>query len=177
MIYVLLADGFEDIEALEPVDILRRAEIPVKTVGVESKTVVASHKTSVNADITIDEVEKDDMTMLVLPGGMGHKHLDESEKVEELISYAAGNGIYIAAICAAPSILGKRGLLNGKKYTCFPGYEKLITGGIHSDDKAVLDGKFLTAKGAGSASEFGFKMVEIFKGKHIADKIKSSMQY
>lgn len=177
MIYVLLADGFEDIEALEPVDILRRAEIPVKTVGVDAKTVIASHKTSVNADITIDELVKEDMTMLVLPGGMGHTRLDESEKVSELINYAAENGIYIAAICAAPSILGKRGLLRGKKYTCFPGYEKMVTGGIHSDDKAVLDGRFLTAKGAGAASDFGFKMVEIFKGKAAADKIKSAMQY
>ena len=177
MIYVLLADGFEDIEALEPVDILRRAEIPVATVGVNSKTVTASHKTSVNADICFDEICREDMTMLVLPGGPGHTLLDESEKVHELINYAAKNNIYIAAICAAPSIIGKAGLLNGKKYTCFPGYEDMITGGIRQTDKAVLDGKFLTARGAGAASDFGFKMVEIFKGKAAADKIRSQMQF
>lgn len=177
MIYVLLVDGFEDIEALEPVDILRRAEIDVKTVGVYSKTITSSHSVKVTADISIDEVNTADMTMLVLPGGPGHTNLDESEKVHELISYAAKNDIYIAAICASPSIMGKLGLLNGKNYTCFPGFEKYAEGGIYSCQKAVLDGKILTGKGAGAAADFGFKMVEIFKGKKLADSLKETMQY
>ena len=177
MIYVLLVDGFEDIEALEPVDILRRAEIDVKTVGVYSGTVASSHGVRVHTDITIDEVNKSDMTMLVLPGGPGHGLLDESEKVHSLISYAEENNLYIAAICASPSIIGKLGLLNGRQYTCFPGFEKFCTGGIYSSEKAVLDGKILTGKGAGAASDFGFKIVDIFKGKALSDTLKKSMQY
>ncbi len=177
MIYILLTDGFEDIEALEPLDILRRADIPVKTVGVSSASATSSHDVTVTADILIDEIVKEDMDMLVLPGGAGHTNLDNSAKVHALIDYAAENGIYIAAICASPSIIGKRGLLSGKKYTCFPGFEEMVEGGIYSGEKAVLDGKFLTGKGAGAASDFGFKMVEIFKGKELADTIKKQMQY
>lgn len=177
MIYVLLADGFEDIEALEPVDILRRAEIDVKTVGVTGKTVTSSHGITVYADIEIGEIDTGSMDMLVLPGGPGYSNLESSEAVQELITYATENDIYIAAICASPSIIGKRGLLSGKKYTCFPGYEKYVSGGIYSAEKAVLDGKFLTGKGAGAASDFGFKMVEIFKGKELSEKLKNQMQY
>ncbi len=177
MIYLLLADGFEDIEALAPTDILRRAEIDVKTVGIENKTVTSAHGVTVLTDILIDEVSKEDMTMLVLPGGAGHTNLDSSDKVHNLIDYAANNEIYIAAICASPSIIGKRGLLAGKKYTCFPGFEKFVTDGIFTGEKAVWDGKFLTAKGAGAASDFGFKMVEIFKGLKTAQQLKEQMQY
>lgn len=176
MIYVLLAEGFEDIEALEPVDILRRAEIEVKTVGVSGKTVTSSHGVTVFADMEIGEVDISIMDMLVLPGGPGYPNLDGSEDVQKLISYAAENDIYIAAICASPSIIGKRGLLSGKKYTCFPGFEEFVEGGIYSGEKAVLDGKFLTGKGAGAAGDFGFKIVEIFKGKELADKLKAQMQ-
>ena len=177
MIYVLLVDCFEDIEALEPVDILRRAEIDVKTVGVYSKSATSSHAVTVSADILIDEVDKSDMTMLVLPGGPGYPNLDASEKAHELISYASENDIYIAAICASPSIIGKRGLLNGKNYTCFPGFEEFCEGGKFLGEKAVLDGKILTGKGAGAASDFGFKIVEIFKGKELAESLKKLMQY
>lgn len=177
MIYVLLADGFEDIEALAPVDILRRAEIEVKTAGIAAKSVTSAHGITVTADILIDDAKKEDMTMLVLPGGAGHVNLDASEKVHALIRYAAENQIYIAAICASPSIIGRLGLLEGKSYTCFPGFEDAVKGGIYSAEKAVLDGKFLTGKGAGAASDFGFKMVEIFKGKELADALKEQMQF
>lgn len=177
MIYVLLAEGFEDIEALEPLDILRRAEIDVKTVGISGKSVTSAHGVTVLADMEISEVDTSVMDMLMLPGGVGHQRLDSSENVHELISYAVENDIYIAAICASPSIIGKRGLLSGKKYTCFPGFEGLVEGGIYSSDKVVLDGKFLTGKGAGAAGDFGFKIVEIFKGKELADKLKAQMQY
>lgn len=177
MIYVLLADGFEDIEALEPVDILRRAEIDVKTVGVMGKTATSSHNVTVFADMEITDVDVSDMDMLVLPGGPGYPNLENSDKVQKLIRYAAENDIYIAAICASPSIIGKLGLLSGKNYTCFPGFEEFVKDGIYSAEKAVLDGKFLTGKGAGAASDFGFKIVEIFKGKDLADKLKTQMQY
>lgn len=177
MVYVTLVDGFEDIEAIEPVDIMRRAGIDVKTVGVMGKTATSSHNVTVQADILIDEVNKEDMEMLVLPGGPGHTNLDESDKVQNLISYALEKDIYIAAICASPSILGKRGILDGKNYTCFPGFEEYAPNGIPTGEKATLDGKILTGKGAGAASDFGFVMVEILKGKDVADKLKKEMQY
>lgn len=177
MVYVLMVDGFEDIEALEPVDIMRRAGICVKTVGVMGKNATSSHDVTIETDIPVDAVNKDDMEMLVLPGGPGHTNLDESGEVQDLITYALENDIYIAAICASPSILGKRGILDGKKYTCFPGFEKFCANGIFTGEKATLDGKILTGKGAGAAADFGFKMVEILKGKDIADKLKKEMQY
>lgn len=177
MVYVLMVNGFEDIEALEPIDIMRRAEIPVLTVGVYDKKVTSSHNVTIETDILIDEVNTDNMDMLVLPGGPGHTNLDDSKKVHNLISYARENDIYIAAICASPSILGKLGILDGKKYTCFPGFEQFCQGGIFSGDKAVLDGKILTARGAGAASDFGFCMTEILKGKETAEKLRKEMQY
>lgn len=177
MIYVLLADGFEDIEAIEPLDILKRADIPVKTVGVYEKTVTSAHNLTVSADILIDEVNLKDMDMLVLPGGPGHTLLDESSRVHELISYAQKNDIFLAAICASPSIFGKLGILDKKRYTCFPGYEKFAPKGDYTGEKVVLDGKILTGKGAGTAADFGFKIVEIFKGKELCDKLKKTMQY
>lgn len=177
MVYVLMVDGFEDIEALEPVDIMRRAGISVKTVGVYSQKVTSSHNVTAETDIMIDDVKKEDMEILVLPGGPGHTNLDASEKAHNLISYAYKNGIYIAAICASPSILGKLGMLSGKNYTCFPGFEKFCEGGIFSKEKAVLDGKILTARGAGAAADFGFKMVDILKGEEMSCKLKKEMQY
>ena len=177
MIYVLLTDGFEDIEALEPVDILRRAEIDVKTVGISGKNAVSSHGVTVVCDILIDELDSSDMTMLVLPGGPGHVDLDSSEKVHALIRHAHENDIYIAAICASPSIIGKMGLLKDKQYTCFPGFEEKVVGGTYTGEKAVLDGKILTGRGAGAASDFGFKIVEIFRGKILADDLRRQMQY
>ena len=177
MVYVALVNGFEDIETIEPIDIMRRAGICVKTVGVMGKYATSSHDITTQADILIDDVNKDDMEMLVLPGGPGHTNLDESKAVQDLITYALEKDIYIAAICASPSILGKRGILDGKNYTCFPGFEKYAPKGIFTGEKAVLDGKILTGKGAGAASEFGFKMVEILKGKDISDKLKKEMQY
>lgn len=177
MIYILLADGFEDIEALAPLDILRRAKIDVKTVGIADYYVTSAHEVTVKADILIEDIKREDMQMLVLPGGAGHKNLDESEAVQELIDYAGDNEIYIAAICASPSVIGKKGLLSGKNYTCFPGFSEYVTDGIYSEEKVVLDGKFLTAKGAGAASDFGFKMVEIFSGRALAEKIRATMQY
>ncbi len=177
MIYVLLVDGFEEIEALEPVDIMRRAGLEVKTVGVYDKTVCGAHGIKVEADIEIGDVKPDKMELLMMPGGAGHEKLDASDDVHYLIDTAHVNGVYIAAICAAPSILGKKGLLDGKKATCFPGFEKFLYGAEVVADKVVLDGQFITGKGAGAAAEFGFKMVELIAGKDKADELRGAMQY
>ncbi len=177
MVYVMLADGFEETEAIEPIDILRRGGADVRTVGVKGKSVKGAHGVIVTADIGMDEADPEDMELLMLPGGAGHEILDASNEVHSLISYAVSNGIYIAAICAAPSIIGKRMILEGKKATCFPGYEKYLYGAEVTGEKVVTDGKIITAKGAGAASDFGFAMLAALKNKETADKIKEIMQY
>ncbi len=177
MVYVLLADGFEEVEAIEPIDILTRGSVEVTTVGVTGKVVTGAHGIPVTADIEINEVTPDDMELLMLPGGAGHELLDASNEVHGLINYAVSNGLYISAICAAPSILGKKQLLDGKKATCFPGYEKYLYGADVTAEKAVADGKIITGKGAGAAAEFGFTMLKILKDAETANRIKEIMQY
>ncbi len=177
MIYVILADGFEEVEAIEPIDIMRRAGLEVKTAALKNKTVTGAHNIPVSADIMISEIEPEKMNLLMLPGGAGHELLDASNEVHGLLNYALANGIYIAAICAAPSILGKKMMLEGKKATCFPGYEKYLYGAELVLDKTVVDGKFITARGAGAASDFGFAIVELLKDKKTADSLRKTMQY
>lgn len=177
MVYVILADGFEEIEAIEPIDIMRRAGIDVVTASLGDKTVTGSHNIPVTADITINEIDPESMDLLMLPGGAGHELLDASNEVHGLINYAVTNDIYISAICAAPSILGKKMILEGKNATCFPGFEKYLYGAEITTAKAVVDGKIITARGAGAASDFGFAMVELLKGKDTADELRKTMQY
>lgn len=177
MVYVLLADGFEEVEAIEPIDILKRGGVEVTTVGVTGKVVTGAHGIPVTADIEIQDIQPEDMELLMLPGGAGHELLDASNEVHALINYAVANNLYISAICAAPSILGKKQILDGKNAVCFPGYEKYLYGAVISDEKAVTDGKIITAKGAGAAAEFGFSMLTVLKNRETADKIKEIMQY
>ncbi len=178
MVYVLLADGFEEVETITPIDILRRADVEVVTVSIKERYVVGAHNITVKADKVISEIDNtNDMEFLILPGGAGHELLDKSQDVHRLIDIAHSNGIYIGAICAAPSILGKKKLLEGKRAVCFPGFEKYLRGAKLQSDKVVVDGKFVTAKGAGAAAEFGFAICEILKGKDVADKLSATMQY
>lgn len=178
MIYFFLADGFEEIEALCPLDLCRRAGIEAKTVSVtDKKTVIGSHGISVISDLTTKD-ELGDFDMMVLPGGMpGTTNLGESTLVERCILTALEKNAYIAAICAAPMLLGKRGLLRGKEAICFPGFEQYLDGATVSDKKIVLDGKILTGAGMGVSHDFGLKIVEIFKGKETAEKLCSSVLY
>ena len=176
MVYVLLADGFEEVEAIEPIDILRRGGVSVATVGIFGKYVTGSHNIKIEADITIDEVSPFDMELLMLPGGPGHTSIEKSAKARELILYAHKNSM-LSAICASPSIIGKMGLLKGKKATCYPGFEKYLDGALVVSDKAVADGNIITGKGAGAASEFGFLMLSALKGKETANSVRDGMQY
>lgn len=178
MIYVFLANGFEETEAIAPIDILRRSELEVKTVGIGEEVVVSSHGIAVIPDITeVDFVPTDDIDMIVLPGGMpGTLNLEKSRTVQDAIDFCVKNDKYIAAICAAPSILGRKGLLNGKEATCFPGFEEFLIGAALSSEGVVQDGKFVTAKGAGVAVEFGLKLSEILTSEANAKKIKASLQ-
>lgn len=177
MVYVFLAEGFEEVEALTPVDVLRRAGIEVMTVGVGEKVVTSSHNVPVVADITDDEITKDGLEAVILPGGMpGTINLENSPIVQEYIDFAVNNELYVCAICAAPSILGHKNLLEGKKATCFPGFEKDLYGTVSTGEPAVADGKFITGKGAGAAMEFGLLIAEKLLSKETSDKIRKSMQ-
>lgn len=177
MIYIFLAEGFEEMEALAPVDILRRAGLDVTTVGVTGKVVSGSHKIPVTADITADEVSFSDMEAVVLPGGLpGTNNLEASEIVKKSVEYCIANDKYIAAICAAPSILGHMGILEGKKATCFPGFDKELMGAEYTADSVTVDGKIITGKGAGVSINFALKLTEILKDKETADKLFASMQ-
>jgi len=177
MIYVFLADGFEETEALVPVDILRRCGAEVVTVGVGKKTVTSSHKIPVTADITDTQASTNGLQAVILPGGMpGTLNLEKSEIVQGFIDYASNNNLYICAICAAPSILGHKNLLQGKEAVCFPGFEKDLYGAKISSKFAVADGNIITAKGAGAAMEFGFLIASKLFGEETANKTRKSMQ-
>ena len=160
MIYVFLADGFEEIEGLTAVDVLRRAELEVRTVGVGGRTVAGSHGIVVGTDLSEQEVEPSEIEMIVLPGGMpGTLNLERSQAVQAAIDFCAANDRWIAAICAAPSILGHKGLLDGREesYVC-------------------VDGRFVTGRGMGVALEFALKLVELFKGRERAAVLEASLQ-
>ena len=176
MIYVLLTDGFEEIEALTPIDVLKRCGGEVVTVGVSGKRVVGAHNIPVEADILLGDVVPEKMQMLILPGGPGYTGL-KCDGVFELINYANSNGICIGSICAAPSVPGEMGLLSGRRATCFPGFEQFLKGATVLADKVVHDGNFITAKGAGAAGEFSFELAAVLFGKDKADEIKNAMQY
>ena len=177
MFYCFLADGFEETEALAPVDILRRAGIAVTTVGVGGKVINGSHKIPVTADITIDALDYADMEGVILPGGMpGVKNLYAEQRVLDAVSYAYDKGLFVCAICAAPMILGRLGIVNGKKATCFPGFEDELKGADVTGEKVVVDGKVITSKGAGCALDFGFAITAQAKDEETAARVSSSMQ-
>jgi len=178
MVYIFLADGFEELEALNPVDVLRRAQIPVTTVGVGGKTVTGSHNIPVICDRTVDEITSfEDMEMVVLPGGMpGTVNLENHPVVQKVLDQAAEKEIWIGAICAAPSVLGHKGLLNGKKAVCFPGFEDALQGAELSQQSVCIDGHIITAKGAGVALPFALTLVKCLKGDAVAQNIGDTMQ-
>lgn len=178
MIYAFLAHGFEEIEAIAPIDILKRCGIEVITVGIGNDMIVGAHGITVQTDITDHNVIiSDKLEMVFLPGGMpGTLNLEKNEVVQEAIDFCSANNKYIAAICAAPSILGKKGLLKGKNATCFPGFEDFMQGAELGENKVYADGQIITGKGAGVAVEFSIKLVEVLCGKERAEKMKQSLQ-
>lgn len=180
-VYVFLADGFEEIEALTPVDLLRRAGVDVQTVSImEGKQVNGSHKIRVEADLMLTEADFENVSVLVLPGGLpGATHLGECEKlVEELKRFAGQPAKKVAAICAAPSVLGQNGILNGKKAICYPGFEDKLTGAfVQAGAKAVVDGNVITSRGMGTAIDFGLALVAELRGNETAEKLAAGIQF
>ena len=178
MVYVFLADGFEEIEAIFPIDILRRGKVAVKTVGVGNEYIKGAHNITFKTDIRETDIDLNLLEAIILPGGMpGTKNLKNSKAVKKAIEFASLNNRLISAICAAPSVLGEMGLLNGKHAVCYPGFEKELKGAIIEDSLVVEDERFITAKGPGAASEFGFSILKALKGAELSNKIKAEMQY
>ena len=179
MVYVFLADGFEEIEALAPVDFLRRAGITVKTASLKGKSAVGAHNIEVTADINIDDVSLDeDVDAVILPGGMpGSQNLFDDKRVHRAIDFAVDNNKLVCAICAAPFILGRKGLLKGKNATCFPGFQEELLGATVINQGVVKDGNIITAQGAGVAWEFGEKIASVLVGSEISQKILLGLQW
>lgn len=176
-IYVFLADGCEEIEALTPVDLLRRAGEEVVTVSVTGKNeVTGSHRITIHADCNIEDGTFEDADLLILPGGMpGTLRLGEHKKLEELLLAADRDGKRLAAICAAPSVLGKLGILKGKKAVCFPGFEDQLTGAEVLGLPAVTDGTVTTGRGMGAAVEFSLELLTQLQGKEAADRMAQTI--
>ena len=177
MVFVHLADGFEEIEALAVVDVLRRADIAVQTVAVTGdRNVRGAHDIVVAADLLFQDADYAACEMIVLPGGMpGTANLAGHEGLIKQIRAFAQDGKWIAAICAAPSILGKMSLLKGLRATSFPGYENDMIGAVYSEERVVLDGQFITSRGAGTAIEFALKLVELLKDENLAAVLRKKM--
>lgn len=178
MVYVMLADGFEEIEALAVVDILRRGDVNVKTVSVYGDdTVSGAHDIAVVPDIKFCDI-KDDIDMIVLPGGIpGTPNLQSNKELEKLLVKSYNEGKYIAAICAAPMILGQLNFLVEKKATCYPSFEKYLNGAQCSTDKVCVDNNIITSRGAGTAHDFAFSLLSILKGSDASKDIRGAMLY
>ena len=171
---IIVAEGLEECEALMTYDLLFRAGIEVELVGL-TKEICSSHNVIFNAHKTIDEIDPEEYECLVLPGGMpGTLNLENDERVQKLIDIFVSEGKYIAAICAAPSILIHKGLLKEGHFICFPGFEN---GLVPAKEKAIRDGRFITGKGLGAAVEFSCLIIEALLGKEKADDVKERIQY
>ena len=176
-IFVFLAEGFEEIEALTPVDVLRRAGLAVQTVSVmDGQVVVGAHGVPVVSDLMFDEINPESAEMILLPGGLpGATNLDAHEGLSQLVLNFAAAEKPLAAICAAPLVFGNRGLLAGKKATCYPGFETYLQGAEYTAALVEKDGNFITGKGPGAALEFAFAIVEKYCGIGKVNELKQGM--
>ena len=176
MVYIVLGKGFEEAEAVIPCDLLRRAGVDAKFVGIGSASVAGGHGITVQADCVAEETDLTQADMIVLPGGLGGvASILASETILSAVKTMHDNGKYIAAICAAPTIFAKLDLVDGKKATCYPGMENEMGNAIMCDEDAVYDGKIITGRAAGTAFAFGLKLVEVLCGTEMAKKIATGV--
>ena len=176
MILILLADGFEEIEALTPLDVLRRAGLDVKTVGISGKFATGSHGIRVECDLTAEEAATVVPELVIFPGGMpGAVNLDASPFTDKVIEKTCFAGGRLAAICAAPLVLGRRGLLAGKRAVCYPGFEDELIGATVSEMPVVTDGNITTARGMGAALDFALELTALLVSSEAAEKIAKSI--
>lgn len=178
-IYTFLATGFEEVEVIGVIDVCRRAGLNVKTVSITGETeVVGTHGIKITADCIFEECDFSDAAMLFLPGGMpGAANLNEHEDLNKVILQNADKGTALAAICAAPMVYGNLGLLNGKRATCYPGFESYLKGADYTAKLVEHDGQFFTGRGPAAALALGYSIVEHFCGKQAADDLKEGMIY
>ena len=178
MILMFLANGFEEIEALTPLDCLRRVGETVVTVGIGGREITGSHGITILADTDDAHLPVEAPAMVILPGGMpGSSTLDASGVVDRVLSDAAARGAYLTAICAAPMVLGKRGYLKGKEATCYPGFEEhLIGAAVRRDVGVVHDGNVITAAGMGVALDFALELVATLQSEEVALKLRAALQ-
>lgn len=179
MIYLFLADGFEEIEALSVIDLLRRAEVQVQTVSIKSdRLVTGAHKIQVMADLLLEDAKYENLSGIVLPGGMpGTTNLSKCKTLNEWLLRANSEEKLIGAICAAPSILGDLGILEGRKAVCYPGFESKLKGASIAEEAAVRDGHVFTSKAAGTAIDFALKLIKHIKSKEDSINIKRAILY
>ena len=178
MLYMYFAQGFEETEAIASLDVIRRAGIDIFTVGVGSKKITGAHNITVECDLDTEEATFTGLEGIVLPGGMpGTLNLEKSAAVQAAVDHCNANGIFIGAICAAPSILGHKGLLDGREAIAYPGFEEQLTGARISTHSVAQDGFIITAQGAGAAVAFGLKLVEALDGKARAEQLAASICY
>ena len=177
MLYCFLAPGFEEIEAVATVDTVRRGGLEVKTVGIGGKVITGSHGIPVTADLTEQEFDPADLTGIILPGGMpGTLNLDKNATVDRTLRAAYESGKLVAAICAAPSLPGKRGMLEGRTAVCYDGFEEQLLGARIGEGATATDGNVITARGAGVAIDFGCSIIAYFCGKEKAAAVARSMK-
>ena len=178
-VYVFMADGTEEVEALTVIDLLRRAKVNVVTVSVmEKKQVVTSHNIKVEADELYGESDYTDGDMIVLPGGMpGTTYLKNHEALRKVLFAYKDAGKYLAAICAAPSVYGWNGMLEGRKATCYPGFEEELKDATVTGEGVVTDGQFITSKGVGTAIDFSLELITLLADVETAESIAKAIQY
>ena len=173
MVYMLLGTGFEETEAIAPLDLLRRAGVEVATVGINGKVVYGSHGIGIEADLELGQMDLTSLEMVILPGGLGGvASIKASQAALDAVRFAYENGKYVAAICAGPTILASLGITDGKNATCYPGCESQMGSAIiHENAAAVTDGKIITGTSAGCAIPFGLQLIAALKGKEAAEAI------
>lgn len=178
-VYIFLADGYEEIEGLTVVDLLRRANIEIHMVSITGNIMVnGAHQIITRADVLFEEADFEDADMLVLPGGMpGTKNLSKHEGLDCLLKEFHAKGKKLAAICAAPSVLGTKGILMNKNATCYPGHEAALTGAHIMNAAVVADGNIITSKGMGTAIDFALSLINNIVGKEEAVRIADAIQY
>lgn len=177
MVYILLAPGFEEMEALVPADLLRRAGIDVALVSLDGAFVSGGHNIAVKADCVLSDVKLEDMEAVMLPGGgVGVANLGNDPRIEELVKQAAQQGKVLSAICAAPSLLSKWGLLAGKQAVCYPTWRDKIADACYlPEEKLAVDGSTVTGQAAGASFEFGLKLIEVLRGVDTADRVRKEI--
>lgn len=179
MVYVFLATGFEDVEALAPIDIMRRAGVEVTTVSITGERIVQSaHAVGIVADITLEEAQLDAAELMVLPGGLpGSTNLDACQTLTAALKRHFDAGRPLAAICAAPLVLGHLGILEGRRATCYPGVEGELKGATYTAAIVERDGNIITGKGPGAAMEFGYALVDLLQGEGASAGLREGMMY